>query len=118
MSSDQADHAWQSAQTGNTIAVLSECSEQKDPSLTTLEGETIQALNNYKVTNTEDFKFQDRAARRAQVEGAVDGIPVKMDLVIFKKNSCSYTITYVGRAAGFDKDRPAFEQFLMGFEVP
>lgn len=117
MTNEQADQAWQSSQSGNTIAVLSECSEQKDPSLLTLESETIQALTNYQVISSESFQFQDRGARRSLVEGTVDGIPVRMDVVVVKKNACSYTLTYMGRANGFEKDRSAFEQFLMGFEI-
>lgn len=115
---DQTDHAWQNEQTGNTIAVLSECSESRDPSLTALESETIHALNNYKILKSQEFNFQARAARRSLVEGTVDGIAVKMDVLTFKKNSCAYTITYMGRASGFASEQEEFESFLKGFVVP
>lgn len=118
MKSDQADHAWQNPKTGNTIAVLSECSESRDPSLSSLEGETIQALHNLKILKTEELTFSSREARRSLVEGTMDGIAVKMDVFTFKKNSCSYTLTRVGRAKSFDKDQSAFEKFLKGFQVP
>jgi len=118
MKSDQADHAWQNEKTGNTIAVLSECSESRDPSLTSLEGETIQALTNYQVAKTQELTYQARAARRTLAEGSLDGIPVMMDILTFKKNSCAYTLTYMGRASGFEKERSAFDNFLKGFVVP
>ena len=114
---DPADVAWQSPESGNTIAVLSECSETRDPSLTSLEGETIQALNKYQVTKTVNFQYQGRDALRSSVEGSLDGIPVSMDVLTFKKNSCNYTLTYVGRTQGFEKDRPQFEEFLKGFQA-
>jgi hypothetical protein len=117
ISSEQADLAWQNSKTGNTIAVLSECSETKDPSLSTLEGETIQALNSYQITKTGNIKFQERDALRSDVEGVVDGIAVRMNVLTFKKNSCAYTLTYLGRAKGFEKDLPAFDKFLLGFQA-
>ncbi|MEZ0392575.1 MAG: hypothetical protein ACAH59_10180 [Pseudobdellovibrionaceae bacterium] len=118
MKDKQTDQAWLNPDTGNTIAVLSECSESRDPSLIALEGETIQALNSYQITESKELQFEARAARRSLAEGTVDGIPVKMDVLTFKKNSCAYTLTYVGRAKGFERDRSTFENFLRGFRVP
>jgi hypothetical protein len=118
MNSDQADHAWQNPRNGNTLAILTGCSPDKDPSLATLESDVIQALNTYKVLSSQDFTFQDRAAKRSLVEGTVDGIQVKLDFVIFKKRNCSYTLTYVGRSSNFDLDLASFEKFLTGFEAP
>lgn len=115
---EETDLAWQNPQTGNSIALLTECSEQKDPSLTSLEDETIQALTNPKVLKTEEIQFQERAARRTKAEGTVDGVPVQMDVLILKKNNCSYTFTFVGRASGIEKDRPAFDSFLSGVHIP
>jgi hypothetical protein len=45
-------------------------------------------------------------------------VTVDVDVLTFKKNSCSYTLTYVGRAQGFEKDHAVFENFLKGFKVP
>ncbi len=117
ISSEQADLAWQNSRSGNTIAVLSECSESKDSSLQTLEGETAQALSSYQVTKTNEIKFQGRDALRSNIEGLVDGISVKMSILTFKKNSCAYTLTYLGRAKGFEKDLPSFETFLQRFQA-
>jgi len=115
---EQTDMAWQNEKTGNTIAVLSECSETRDPSLSDLEGEMSQALNDPKVIKTQQITFEDRDGVRSWLEGKVDGIVVNVDVLTFKKNSCSYTLTYMGRALGFEKDRATFENFLKGFKVP
>ncbi len=115
---DQTDLAWQNQKNGNTIAVLSECSENRDPSLNDLENEMLQVLSNTKISSTQNLVFEDREALRSVIEGKVDGIPVKVDVLTFKKNSCAYTLTYMGRANGFDKDQVVFERFLKGFKVP
>ena len=116
--SEQADLAWQNEKSGNTIAVLSECSETKDPSLSDLESEMSQALNDSKVVRTQNTQFEDREALRSLLEGKVDGVAVRVDVLTFKKNSCSYTLTYMGRAQGFEKEQGVFENFLKGFKVP
>lgn len=118
LKSEQADHAWQNQKTGNTIAVLSECSESRDPSLITLESETIQAMNNTEVLQTKESQFQGRASRRSLAQGSLDGIAVKMDILTFKKNACAYTLTYMGRSSVFDSEKSAFEDFVKGFQVP
>ena len=112
------DHAWQNQQTGNTIAVLSECSESRDPSLSTLESETVQAMNNTEILQTKESHFQGRASRRSVAQGSLDGIAVKMDILTFKKNACAYTLTYMGRSSVFESEKSAFEDFVKGFIVP
>ena len=118
MDSDQADHAWQNPKTGNTIAVLTECSETRDPSLVSIEGDTINALTNPNKLKSDSIQFADRGGLRTLVEGQVDGVNVKMDVVTFKKNSCSYTLSYIGRSKNFEKDQSSFEDFLKGYQVP
>lgn len=118
MNNDQADQAWQNPKNSNTIAVLTECSSERDPALSSLEGDVLQALNNYKVLSSKEFQFQERAAIRTQAEGNVDGVPVQLDFAVFKKKGCSYTLTYVGKSDGFEQDRATFEKFLTRFEVP
>jgi hypothetical protein len=115
--SEQTDLAWQNQKSGNTIAVLTECSETADPSLTDLEADMTQVLNESKVVKTENLMFEEREALRSMIEGKVDGIAVKLDVLTFKKNSCSYTLTYMGRAQGFEKDHSAFDSFVKGFKV-
>lgn len=114
----QTDIAWQNEKSGNTIAVLSECSETRDPSLADLESEVSEVLTDSRVIKTENLTFEDRAALRSLVEGKIDGVSASVDVLTFKKNSCAYTLTYMGRSQGFEKDRGVFETFLKGFKVP
>lgn len=118
LDNEQTDLAWQNEKSGNTIAVLSECSETRDPSLQDLEAEMTQVLNDHKVIQSQPLTFEEREALRSLIEGKVDGISVSVDVLTFKKNSCSYTLTYMGRSQGFEKERKVFENFLKGFKVP
>lgn len=114
---DNADVAWRNPKTGNTIAVISECTANKDPELGTLENESISALTSPKVISSKTFTYNDREALRSQVEGLVDGVPVKMDVVNFKKSTCIYSLTYFGMSDGFAADQAIFDNFIKWFSA-
>ncbi len=118
ISNDQADHVWQNPKTGNTLAVLSECSESNDPSLHSIENDTINALGSGQVLKSNKEQFNDREALHTVSEGQVDGISVKVDTLIFKKNTCAYTLSYIARSKSFEADLATMENFRKGFIVP
>jgi hypothetical protein len=112
---DNADYAWRNPKTGNTIAVISECSATKDPELGALESESIQALSSPKILSSKESTFNDREALRSVAEGTIDGVAVKIDVLNFKKSTCVYSLTYFGRLKSFGLDQVEFENFLKGF---
>ena len=114
---DLADHAWKSTKTGNMISVISECSKKKDPSLTSIEGEALQALTDVKVLSTEEKIFSGRGALQTTVQGKLDGIRMKMEVLSIKKNFCSYTFSYTGRDNQFEQEAAIFSQFLSGISI-
>jgi hypothetical protein len=112
------DHGWQNPQSGNTIAYLSECNAKADVTLAAMEGENISALTNAKIVKTENRNYNGRESKESTVEGLVDGIPVKMALLVFKKNGCNYTLSYVGRKKYFEADLPRYKTFKEKFNAP
>ena len=112
------DRAWQNDKNGNTIAYLSECNSKSDPTLKAIETENLTALTNVEVIESKSDNFNDREALFSSVKGQVDGVPVKMRLIIFKKNGCNYTLSYVGRSKFFDHDVDTFKTFTEGFSTP
>lgn len=113
-----ADRAWRSTKTGNTIAYLSECNPKTDVPLRTLERESSQILSDARIISRDDKVFDGREASESFVEGNIDGIKVKMKNFIFKKESCSFTLSYMGRAEDFASETQSFETFKKGFSVP
>lgn len=112
------DHAWQNPKNGNTIAFLSECRTKTDISMQLMEKESLEALENLKIIKSNSFEYNDREAKELLAEGQVDGIPVKIQLVLLKKNECNYTISFVGRKKFFDTDQNTFQTFLTEFKAP
>lgn len=112
------DKAWLSGKTANTISYFSECGNTADPSLETLESDALSAINDLQVIKSDDIQFNGREARQTIATGKLDGVPVKMSLVLLKKNGCNYTLSYGGTAAQFSQEEAAFENFKRNFRAP
>lgn len=117
ISTDNADHAWQSKSTGNTIALMTECSK-RDPSLTQLKNEVVQALSESETVSEESTQHSNRAALKTLSVGYVDGVKVFLDVLVFKKNACLFTASYIGRDGQYDKESASFQSFLQSLSVP
>jgi hypothetical protein len=118
MNSQNADRAWISDKTGNTISYLSDCDNPSDPTLQQLESETLGVLNEMKVLFTQNINFNSREAIDTLAEGLVDGVAVRMKLITFKKNNCSYSLVYGGLKEKFDAEIKYFNDFIKGFKAP
>lgn len=113
-----SDRLWASSETGNSISYLSECTLKSDPSLEALQTDYISVLKNPQVIQSNLIQYNQREGIRFQSKGTLDGVPVKFESLIFKKNNCNYTLTYGGREKNFDKEKTIFENFLKDFVVP
>jgi hypothetical protein len=111
------DRTWLSEKTGNTISFISDCNGSADPSLQQLAGESLAVLDKLKVLNTQNFNFNGREALRTQAQGEVDGVMVKTELVVFKKNGCNFTLSYGGVAKTFENEKSYFDKFIENFKA-
>lgn len=112
-----ADVAWQSQKTANTISYLSEC-PQTESSLESVTNEFHSVLTSLKILNKDTKFYNGRESLWTQSEGKLDGIEMKIASVVFKRNGCSYLLTYVARKDRFKEEYSAFQQFLDGFQAP
>jgi len=112
-----ADKTWQSKKTGNTISYLSDCGGS-DPSLQSIEADSLSALNNMKIVSTENLIYNGREARQSISTGDIDGVPVQLALMIFKKNGCNYTLSYGGIQKQFKSELKFYETFKAEFKAP
>ena len=49
--------------------------------------------------------------------GAVDGVPLKMAVVVMKKDFCLYDFSYFAPPGGFSRGISDFEGYLNGFKT-
>lgn len=117
MKDSTADQAWQSTRTGNMIAYLSECPEPA-MGLDILTSESLAVLKNNKVIDQKNKFFNGREALETRAEGSLDGIAMKMSTLVFKRNGCSFLITYAARKDHYADEEQIFVRFLEGFQAP
>ena len=78
----------------------------------------LYGIDNVKVLKSITMTYNEREALNSVVEGKVDGVDTKLELMILKKNRCTYMISYVALKKSFDSDVPVFQNFLKTFEAP
>ena len=118
MDNKNADKAWISQKNGNTISYLSDCGSPLDPPLQQIESDTLNFLENLKIISSESRVFNGRESLETWAQGNIDGVAVKMRVLTFKKNNCSYSLVYGGVKDKFNSELGAFDQFLKGFKAP
>jgi len=116
--SEDADVLWHNPASAVSISYLSRCNESSDPSLDGIQTQMLGGIEGTVVEKQERFTFNSREALDSLVDGKIDGVPVRLRLITFKKNKCHYTLSYVGRPKAYAKDSGEFERFVRSFEVP
>ncbi len=113
-----SDKTWISRTNSNTISFLSDCQKNYDPSLEQMQADSISVLEEKHSAKTTPVTFNGRQGLMIVSEGFVDGVPIKMQVLVFKRNACNYTLTYAGVAKNFAQEIAHFEQFLKSFTTP
>ncbi|HEY0710327.1 MAG TPA: hypothetical protein VGG33_26195, partial [Polyangia bacterium] len=58
-----------------------------------------------------------RAALRTRLQGSLDGVPIDLDLVVLKKDGCTYDLQLATSPRDFSARQPDFDRFLSAFAV-
>lgn len=106
------------SETGNSISVKSSCFDPADPSLNVLESSAFGGMTVIKVLEKTNKKFSKREALHSKKLVRIDGIPVVVEMLILKKNSCNYLISHVGVQDSFKKTSNDFSEFLDKMRIP
>ncbi len=112
------DRLWKNSSNGNTISYLSECSETNDPDLVAVQTGILRGVSQLNILKSDTITYNDREALHTVATGKVDGVATTMELMIFKKNGCLYTLNYVGLASHFNKDQKIFNDFIGQYRAP
>lgn len=125
---ERADFAWNNGSTGSTIAFQSTCGDTTDASLESIAEDLFNGFEQRKELRDERIPFDGREALSREVEGKVDGVMTRVQALIYKKNSCSYILTFVAlkkgavadtsHKAAINGDVAEFERFTSSFKAP
>jgi len=116
-SAANSDAMWVSGKTASTITYFTSCSPQ-EPALKTIRSTAFSSLEGVDVSKEENFQINEREGLRSNISGSLEGVPVKIQFVVFKKHSCSYHLSYVALKENFEKELDVFTTFVRNFRVP
>jgi len=104
---------------GGSISVSGKCQPGR------IEDVPLDVLTNHLLFGVEvlresrDFvTLSGREAQRSHLLGTVDGVAVEMELIVLKKDGCTYDLQLVTAPADFAARRTDFAAFGRGFAVP
>jgi hypothetical protein len=115
--SNNADEAWISEKTGNTISYLSEC-KKSDERIEDVALDASKAIENSKILKSTHGLIDSKQTSELIVNGKVDSHKVKMAIAVFKSKDCLFSLTYGGLEEKFEEELKAFEEFKKGFRTP
>jgi hypothetical protein len=102
---------------GGTILVNASCEDLKDLPLDVLTNQALFGVEERRERSRETLTLDGRAALRTRLSGELDGVPVELDLVVLKKDGCTYDLQLV-TGQGVTAARAAdFSRFVNGFRV-
>jgi hypothetical protein len=103
---------------GGTMAASTSCDDADDVPLTVLTNHILIGVEARREHSRVPLVIAGRAALRTRVDGTVDGVGVTLDLVVLKKDGCTYDLVLVTAPAAYAQRRPDFERFIAAFTPP
>lgn len=110
------DLAWHDRGLG-TISVNATCSGYDDVPTTALLNQLLFGTTERQFRLEETATLDGRAARHAIVDVEMDGVPVRLNVYLMRKDGCVYDLTHVGAVDQASRAQPVFERFVSEFAV-
>jgi hypothetical protein len=110
------DLAWHDRDLG-TISVNATCSDYDDVPTSALMNQLLFGTTERAFRLEETATLDGRAARHAIVDVEMDGVPVRLNVYLMRKDGCVYDLTHVGAPAQAARAQPLFDAFVHEFAV-
>jgi hypothetical protein len=105
---DQAD--------GGTIVINARCGvDGEDVPLEALTQHLFMRFTEREILEQQTLPFDHREAMRTIVRAKLDGVPMKFDVWVLKKDGCVYDLGYMAAPSRFERGAAEFERFARGF---
>ena len=106
--------SWKSSKSGNVISVVSDCDPNSNLTLQKLHQLVEDSLYNLAVLKEETQTFQGRPSFYKRVSGELDGRPIEVISISFKRKACGYVSSLSGKKETLEQDLKNFETFNNG----
>lgn len=114
---EENDVAYVSKDSPHSLAVNSTCQSHGDPSLEVLTDHLMMGFTDKERVHQERRMLDGRESLRSRYKARLDGVPVEMELVVLKKDSCVYDFTYLSPPGRLEEKRDSFERVLKEFHT-
>lgn len=113
----QADASFSSLRSAATIYINSLCERYNNASLDILSQNLLRGVDDVEIEVEEFVTLSNRKAKHTVATGSLDGVQVKMNIYVLRKDYCLYDFTYTARPGNYEKDVKDFENLLHTFKT-
>jgi len=101
-----------------TVLVNGRCGQDGDDvPLAALTAHLFLRFTERKVDEEALVPFDGREALRTVMTAKLDGVPMRFEAVVTKKDGCVYDFVLIASPETFDGARPGFQRFVDGFHA-
>jgi hypothetical protein len=100
---------------GGTMAAHATCQDAEDVPLDVLTNHLLFGVEQRRERSRVPTTVSGRGALRTRLTGTLDGVPVGLDLVVLKKDGCTYDLLLIAAPGTIAARQPEFERFVAGF---
>jgi len=93
------------------------CRRDDDAPLTALTAHLVMGTTDRTIQKQEIVAFDGRQAMHTLLDAKLDGVAMRYDIYVLKKDGCVHDIVYVAPPDRFADGVPGFERFALGLHV-
>jgi len=112
-----ADNSYWSKKTGATILINSLCEKYGSASLFVLTQNILRGIDDLNTEVEEEITLAERKALHTVATGKIDGVSIKTNIYIMRKDYCIYDFTYQVKEESYPQDVGDFEKFVKSFRT-
>lgn len=103
---------------GSSISVSSICERYEEATLETLARSALSPIENFKEIETNAFQVDGREAFQIFGNGKVDGVPVQIDFIAWRKDDCLFDFSAQASPKLQSRARAEFLAMVKKFRYP
>jgi hypothetical protein len=112
-----ADVAYVNKKNNSTISLNSTCERYQDNPLKQLMYNLLANMEDPKWENNQYITLDGREAYKVTIKAKADGVPIKAQAIVMRKNYCVYDFLYSAESKYFNNSTKDFDKFVGSFHA-
>lgn len=110
--------AFRDPESSGTIMINGRCGlDGEDVPLTALTNHLFLQFTDREIHRQEVVPFDGREAMHTELTAKLDGVPMRFDVWVLKKDGCVYDLIHLAPPAAADRGSASFTQLVKGFST-